>query len=213
LVSILEELDQLNSLDITNGSVEKLKALCCRFQMLDQEYILWFKELSAMAESIDSWRLFLTKWSSRPQPEKLTFPDLRLAHLMLCFWTLRSLEIQAIASFHKLRFKVQSESRVGVFQTEDAPQSTLTGPYGEGILSRNLVYVDSILQAVQYCMGEEMGLASCLRCVFGLCTSLDILLLSTQHSEMLERCRVLLAQSAERGGVTFAKGIADESGK
>lgn len=80
-------------------------------------------------------------------------------------------------------------------------------------MRKSLQLADLILRATPYCLSDEMGLAICLRCTFGLRAALGILQLSPRHSEKLPSCQTMLAQLTDKRGVSFTADIARQYGK
>jgi hypothetical protein len=73
--------------------------------------------------------------------------------------------------------------------------------------------IDLTLSAASYCTSNEMGLASCIRCMFALRSTLGFLRLNPQSSERLQKCEAMVTQLTEKRGISFAADIARLSGK
>lgn len=217
---LLEDIDRIIQVKSTIAMVPILLNRC---QELDEGLIAWYELLTGVAEPSHAWRLFLAEVQNKSE-EHIIFPDLRLAHLLLCFWTLRMLLVLAVASLSKLYSRSNETSSRGA--TEQDPNSKVVEsayPPPEKsapqIVSTKYIFItgaqlaELILRAISYCTSDEMGLASCTRSIFGLRATLGFLRFNPQYTERLEKCQALVAQMTEKRGVSFAADIARLSGK
>lgn len=221
---ILEDIDRMSCPESTSRPVSGLFSLPGRCQALNSELGTWLKELLEVAEAKHTWRAFLPQLRNESQ-EPIVFPDLRLAHLLVCFWALRMVVTLVLASLSKSYPQAKEKATPGtatripnaasteIPQSTGASQSVGKIPPAKELFATTMQLADLILRAMPYCTSDEVGLASCFRSLFGLRGVLGVMRLNTQYTEKLRTCQAMIARLTEERGVCFAADIARLSGR
>ncbi|TVY14996.1 hypothetical protein LARI1_G006930 [Lachnellula arida] len=223
---ILEDLDRAS---IFKSASDFMKILD-RCRTLNQEFACWYHELSEIAQSIPTWRAFLPQLQYESQ-ETIQFPDIRLAHLMLCFWSLRMLLVFAMSLLFK--HSPQAEHIASKpSRTEGSSEPTMMHaklpqrkarsqgdtessiePSANGAVATASQLATLVLRAIPYCISDDVGLASCIRSTVGLLSAYKILACSPQRTEELQYCRSLLGQLSAKRGISLVADMTKSSGK
>jgi hypothetical protein len=226
LANIFEDVDGVLPPTPTCENMSKSQSLLSQCEALNHELACWYEELVEAAKSLHNWCTFLPQlYSDSVKP--IAFPDLRLAHLLVCFWVLRMVLTLMKASIYQIYMEAQekdslSTSREGssrssrntsvaesIAAAQGAPHNSLV----KDILPTSMRYANLILRSMPYCTCDQVGIASCTRCLFSLRGVLGYLRITHQHNEKMKVCHDLITRILEERKVCFATDIARHSGR
>ncbi|KUJ10559.1 uncharacterized protein LY89DRAFT_740268 [Mollisia scopiformis] len=224
LAATFEAIDRTLDTETISERGPRITALVDRCQKLDQELDIWYAELLEAAKSKHTWQAFLPQLQNQTQ-EPIAFPDLRLAHILLCFWALRMVLTLTLVSLHKMRFEAQDKTQdhnidTGSQQTTSDSMEresrggyqTQQGPPVKEMFGKATYYADLIVRGLPYVTREEMGIASWLRSIFGLRGALGVFRF-TRNLEKVRYCEEVVAMLTTERGISFAADIARQSAR
>ena len=207
--AMLEDTDSLSKM-AGNQDLPPGEAIAQRMTAMEKV----IKQITDLDDSLETWHeKFQTwyqapvYWKERPEPTKgkshvriITFPNLRLCHMLLDFWALHIIVGTVMATlFARLPTQVQSSPNLR--------------PFSKRVERHDHAYVvslaDLIIDGAQYSLREEMGLVGPHRSIFGVRVALFCFrVMPGEHAARQRmRCEEFMRTLTLERGIQFARDV------
>ena len=211
--ALLEDLDRCTDSDLLDFSTSS--EFLGKLFSLDAKLERWYQKLVKLSPSPMFWHV---KSESKNEP-RLSFANLRLAHVITEYWALRlilSFTVDSICTEVARSNWLEQDSSLGdlacAFDKIESPMPVHNAvrfmecakeKYGSG---RFLDLSTKIMGSMTYCMSEENGLCSAQNCLFA--GRVALFILRRYPSDHLPSCETLFTDLEVEKGFLFAQDIA-----
>ena len=211
LAALLEEVDSAD-LEDKNVSTETIEKYLRRSSAMDAKFSLWYQELVQKSDSpiysltpltdfieiapTDEHRVSVLKknWP-------FSFPNLKMASIILLYWALRLVISSTIANICSTALSAHKSPTPTPLE---AVATTLLVQHGENARLQNAT---NIMRSMPYCLHDSMGLMGAQKTIFALRAAR--LLLRKDQIEELKWCIQTYRSLYEKKGIGFAKQLVD----
>ena len=214
LAAVLEFADRIGAIsdnaETTKGRMELLDTC----HQLNDRFQIWYDEFINISPSPLYWPTLSTfnglQGGVNPFPVSFQFSNLRLAEMIVTYWSLQ-LILSGTIAMNSLALRQTSSPpnpTLGIEQPQGANTDTTSKPRSPNkhIRASILILAGNIAQSVEYCMQSSMGLIGSLKIVFPLRIAMGTF--QRQPGPELAWCQAMFQKLTEEKGLRFSQSIA-----